>query len=125
MKRILAFFLLAVTLGPEVTPVFAQKFRSDDPLLIDDDSVVKPQKPQRSQPSDYFDFLINSFGNPGDRRSIRAVNINTLGDVPDSSWFQNRHGQHRMSTVDLVRGPNQSNGPSTEGPWVVVGAKTE
>jgi hypothetical protein len=125
MKRFLAILSLAVTLGPGVTPAFAQKFRTDDPVRIDDDSVVAPRNVHRSQPSDYFDFLLNSFGHPGDRRAIPAININTLGDVPDSSWFQNRHGLHPMSISDLVRGPNQSNGPSTDGPWVVIGAKTE
>src|SRR3954465_1008278 len=119
MKRILAVLILIVTLGPGVTPSFAQKFRSDDPIRVDDDSVAAARNVHRSQPSDYFDFLLNSFGHPGDRRSIPALNINTLGDVPNSSWFQNRHGRQRMSIEDLVRGPNQSNGPSIDGTWVV------
>src|SRR6185503_20008763 len=54
-----------------------------------------------------------------------AANANTLGEVPDSSWFQNRHGQFRLSTDQLVRGPNKTSGPSTDQPWSVTGAKTE
>jgi hypothetical protein len=125
MKRCLAITSLALALGPWTAPSFAQKFRPDDPVLVDDDSVASAKQVQRSKPSDYFDFLLNTFGHPGDRRPIRAVNINTLGEVPDSSWFQNRHGQHRMFTEDLVRGPNQTGGPSTDGKWIVIGAKTE
>src|SRR6476660_3477494 len=115
MKRFLAILSLAVAIGPGASLVLAQKFRTDDPMRVDDDTVVSPTNVHRSQPSDYFDFLLNSFGHPGDRSAIPAVNVNTLGDVPDSSWFQNRHGQHRMSIDELVRGPNQSNGPSTDG----------
>ena len=53
------------------------------------------------------------------------MNVNTLGEVPDSSWFQNRHGAMRMSAEDLARGPNTSGGPSMDQPWIVMGAKTE
>ena len=75
--------------------------------------------------NDQYDFLIHTFGKPGDRTQQPALNINTLGEVPDSSWFQNRHGRDRMSIEDLVRGPNTGSGPSMDGPWSVIGAKTK
>jgi hypothetical protein len=48
-----------------------------------------------------------------------------MGEVPDSSWFQNRHGFSRMSIDELVRGPNTADGPSNDGPWEVIDGKTE
>ena len=33
--------------------------------------------------SNGFDFVENTFGKPGDRRDIPAVNVNTMDEVPD------------------------------------------
>lgn len=40
-----------------------------------------------------------------------ALNVNTLDEVPDSSWFTNRIGQNKMSLEEIRRGANTSNGP--------------
>src|SRR5262245_19805778 len=121
MKNILAltFFVL-------VTPsVFGQTFRADDPVLVDNDTAIDVKSVTPHKLSDYYDFIQHTFGKPGDRTPVRALNVNTLGEVPDSSWFQNRHPAKRMPVEDLVRGPNTGSGPSMEQPWVVIGAKTE
>src|SRR6185295_16290021 len=54
-----------------------------------------------------------------------AANINTMGQVPDSSWFQNRHGMFRMSPSSLAQGPNTTDVPLLKQPSVVINAKTE
>jgi len=41
-----------------------------------------------------------------------ALNVNTLGEVPDSSWFTNRLGRYDMTIDEVVRGPNQVEGPA-------------
>ena len=46
--------------------------------------------------------------------------MNTLGEVPDSSWFTNRIGQHDMTIDDVLRGPNKVDGPAP-GMWQVTG----
>jgi hypothetical protein len=51
--------------------------------------------------------------------------VNTLGEVPDSSWFENRHGRTRMNLAALAKGPDTTSGPSTEQPWAVIEAKAE
>ena len=49
-----------------------------------------------------------------------ALNVNTLGEVPDSSWFTNRLGRHDMTVDEIVRGPNQVDGPAP-GKWHMTG----
>ena len=48
----------------------------------------------------------NQFGSPGDRTAMRALNVNTIDEVPDSSWFVNRIGMRSMSIAEIVRGAN-------------------
>jgi hypothetical protein len=48
------------------------------------------------------DFIRQSFRS-GTRPPIPAGAINTLGEVPDSEWFTNRHGMRRMSREELQR----------------------
>ncbi|HYR44308.1 MAG TPA: hypothetical protein VER98_14860 [Terriglobia bacterium] len=38
----------------------------------------------------------------------QAPNVNALDEVPDSSWYTNRHHLHTMTIEQLVRGPNQA-----------------
>ena len=87
----------------------APRFLPDDPLWIDDDRAVDVKTPREIELDDYFDFLENSFGSPGDRSKVHAVNVNTLDEVPDSSWFENRIGRRDVPLGELVRGPDREN----------------
>jgi hypothetical protein len=40
-----------------------------------------------------------------------AANVNALDEVPDSSWFTNRHALRPMTPEQLVRGPNRGDPP--------------
>jgi len=100
-----------------------QKFLPDDPVARDpDDRNIPP--PRRYKLSDYYDFIQNTFGDPGDRKPRTAINISTLGEVPDSSWYQNRHARRRMTIEELVRGPDRGTGPAP-GTWKVLRGKNE
>jgi hypothetical protein len=44
-------------------------------------------------------------------RPKQAANVNALDEVPDSSWYTNRHHLHPMTLEQLVRGPNRGNAP--------------
>jgi len=122
MKQILALALLALV---STRPAAAQKFRADDPVWHDDDAFLDVKEVRKRSINDQYDFLKNTFGLRVSDSPIPAMNANTLGEVPDSSWFQNRHGFQPMSTEQLVRGPNTGNGPAMEAPWTVIAAKTE
>ena len=46
--------------------------------------------------------------------------MNTLGEVPDSSWFTNRIGQSDLTVEEVLRGRNRVDGPAP-GQWLVTG----
>ena len=61
----------------------------------------------------FIDLATNLFGRPGDPApDVRARNVNTIDEVPDSSWFTNRILAHPLSTAELVRGPLTGSGPA-------------
>ena len=101
--------------------VRAEKFYPDDPLH----STPKPlavQSLDNRKIDALYDFIRNS-ARPNPRPRVPAGAVNTLGEVPDSEWFTNRHGRRRMTIEELRRGPGNEHPPAP--PFVVVGAKTE
>ncbi len=99
------------------------RFYPDDPISRDpetqDASGVKAWVI-----TDPYDFVENSFLGAGDHSPHRAMNVNTLDEVPDSSWFTNRIGAKPMTVDEIVRGPDRGTGPAP-GPWTIVSGKTE
>ncbi len=59
-------------------------------------------------------------GNP-----TQAKNTNCFDEVPNSSWFNNRHGHPdtRLTRKELVAGPNLTTGPDTSKVWEVFRPK--
>lgn len=82
------------------------RFFPDDPLWTDDDTALDASKVAPQEDSNAYDFVVNSFGNPGERKNVRAMNVNTLDEVPDSMWFTNRIGRKDLPIADIVRGPD-------------------
>lgn len=108
--------------------LYGKKFYGDDPI----EKMPPPMPVAKVNPrklSDIYDLFANTFGKPGERHQkgkvIPARAVNTLGEVPDSEWYTNRHYQRRMSIDELVRGPGNENPPDTRGPLTIVSAKTE
>src|SRR5512134_3507910 len=66
------------------------KFYADDPIARVEDT----QDASKVQPKSVnliYDEARNLFGNPGDPdMDRRSMSINTIDEVPDSSWFTNR-----------------------------------
>ena len=70
------------------------------------------------------DLTLNVFCKPGDPTpNVRAQNVNTIDEVPDSSWFTNRVYAKPLSVDDLTRGANTIDGPAA-GKWTIIRAKT-
>ena len=123
-KKTCAFLLATLILGARQLP--GQKFRTDDPIHADDDRLDTPQEPAHIQLSDAYDRFGHIFHDFG-RSAIgsEAVNVNTLDEVPDSTWFTNRHGIERMSIEELQGGPNRSDGPHPNETWTVFKSKSQ
>ncbi len=123
MKRIwLGLAVLTLGLGP-VLPGAGQKFYRDDPLWRDPET-QDASAAKSVATSQQYDFIENTFLDAGDNDGRRAVNLNTVDQVPDSSWFTNRIGRDRWTTEQIVRGPDSGSGPAA-GPWTIAGAKSE
>ena len=99
------------------------KFFADDPIAREPDS----QDASKTAEWDIgliADLTLNVFGKPGDLTpNVRAQNVNTIDEVPDSSWFTNRIYAKPLSVDDLTRGPSTVDGPAA-GKWTIIRAKT-
>jgi hypothetical protein len=115
-----ALLAAAVSAVDGVTP----RFYSDDPLS-DDPETQDASGVKEIDLSDSYDFVENSFLHHGDKTDQRAVNINTIDHVPNSSWYTQRLGTAEVLSVqDVIRGPYRGQSPQP-GVWTIVGAKTE
>jgi hypothetical protein len=97
-------------------------FFPDDPLQVDNDRALDAGKAKPIDGSNAYDFAEHTFLNPGDHRPIDAVNVNTIDEVPDSTWFTNRIGRRAMSIDEIVRGPNTTETPNIDS-WPIVEGK--
>jgi hypothetical protein len=115
---VLVFFLTAG--GQSATP----KFLADDPIAVVTDS--EDASPVAMRDIDLvYDTLENLFTKPGDTTpNVRAQNVNTVDELPDSSWFTNRIGARPMTVDELLTGPDTTTGPAA-GPWTVISAKND
>ena len=118
LSLITAAVVVATSLGAQ-----QPKFLRDDPLQREPDSqdaskVVAYEIPLTP------DLVQNMFTEQGDKtRNVRAQNVNTADEVPDSNWFTNRIYTRALTVDEISRGPNTTDGP-TPGKWVITRAKT-
>ncbi|HET6266853.1 MAG TPA: hypothetical protein VFG11_03980 [Acidobacteriota bacterium] len=124
MRRTLIAFLLLLVFVPFQGWCAAPKFYDDDPVWVEpstqDASGAKPWEIDL-----FYDFLENMFSHPGDPAvNLRAKNVNTVDEVPDSAWFTNRAGMKPLTAEDVAKGPDQTKGPA-DGIWTVIRAKND
>ena len=120
LTRVAAGLVLAAVLMMPGLRGAAPTYFPDDPIAVDPETRDAAAIALR-EISDPFDFIENTFLKPADASNQRAVNVNTIDEVPDSSWFTNRS---RLTVDDYVRGPNTSGGPAP-GAWTVVSGKSD
>jgi hypothetical protein len=112
----------AVMLIGLATAASQTRFYADDPI----EREPEPGDASRVQPFPVhlsWDILSSLFVKEGDPVTRLAQNINTIDEVPDSSWFTNRAGSQTLTAADVGRGPDTTSGPV--GRWTVVSGKSE
>jgi hypothetical protein len=117
-RQVLPHFLGLAVAG--VTACSAQQFLPDDPLTRTPE-VAAVGKTDVQSINALYDFAHNSF-HYRNRVMTDSLAVNTLGEVPDSSWFTNRD-INSLSLEALKKGGRVHGGP--EPPYTVVAAKTE
>lgn len=112
-----------------------RKFTPADPHWheLDNEDIEKPKTRksklvQTSIDRTFFDQTEQIFNIERDYRIIvddreQALNINSYDEVPNSSWFVNRHGLLDMTPAAIAAGYSRTAGPDTSGPWTVFRPK--
>jgi len=67
-----------------------------------------------------YNLLVTAKRQPS---NVHAQNVNTIDEVPDSSWFTNRVLPRRVTADDIVRGPNAGPPPNPER-WTITREKS-
>lgn len=121
-SRWLWALLIAAGLIPAASSQ-SPRFFPDDPISLEPDT----EDASTAAPGDIglvYDLSYNLFVTSGRQPSnTRAQNVNTIDEVPDSSWFTNRIGTRPLSIEDVVRGPNAGPAPDPA-QWTVIREKS-
>jgi hypothetical protein len=115
--------ILAAVSALAITAAPAQRFFPDDPLAKEPES----QDASAAKPADvglFYDIAFDLFATSRREPSnTRAGNVNTIDEVPDSSWFTNRVLARPLVLEEIVRGPNTGAPPNAER-WVLLREKS-
>jgi hypothetical protein len=72
----------------------------------------------------FYEYSINLFVTARRQPSnVRAANLNTIDEVPDSSWFTNRMGSKPITAEQLAVGPNSDLRPAPQ-KWILLREKS-
>ena len=123
MTAALIASLAAAAAGTLLASSASPKFYADDPVWIERDT----QDASAIQPLEvdlFVDLTSNLVAGGKTPVARRAANINTVGEVPNSSWFTNRVGYRPVSAQEIANGPNTSTGPAA-GAWTITSSKSD
>jgi len=115
--------LTAVLLALVPASAIGPRFYSDDPIAREPES----QDASAAQPVRIglmFELSYNLFVTANYKpTNTLAMNINTIDELPDSSWLTNRIGSRSLSEAELIRGPIVGPPPAPER-WVILREKS-
>ena len=120
----------AAALAIGLVVVAAAAAQTSRPKFFDDDPIGREPETQDASGAAsrdiglFYSLTYNLFVTA--RRpptTTRAGNLNTIDEVPDSSWFTNRIGVRPIATNELLRGPNHGPAPEPER-WTIIQEKS-
>ncbi|MGE0397940.1 MAG: hypothetical protein AB7T06_14670 [Kofleriaceae bacterium] len=123
-----ALLVLVVSACASAPRVPTARFVNGPPVLVVNDRRDVPVPPkERESSQDLYDFdgsffrlLTRALEVPAPQR---AIGINSLDEVPDSTWFTNRIGVRDLTPDEVRRGPSTIGSPELHKPWTIHGTK--
>ena len=123
-----ARLLLALVAGAAIALLWDAPAAATHPRFYDDDPIeTEPDTQNAAGVAPWtidlaFDVIANTFAMLGGARAdVRAINVNTIDEVPDSSWWTNRP---RSLYRTLLEGNGVTSGPEP-GLWTITAAKSD
>jgi hypothetical protein len=121
--RLLILLVAALGVFAGVVSTKGPRFYPDDPIAREPES-QDASKAQRYEIGSLYEMSYNLFVTSGYKPSgLRAQSINTIDEVPDSSWFTNRIGSIPVTAAEIARGPILG-APPDPSRWVLIREKT-
>jgi hypothetical protein len=122
------FVVLAVVAGCAGPAAGTIRFAAQPPILRVDDRQPLERKPsERPYYRSLYQldgFFVRRLTRAMDLPSTgRALDVNSVDEVPDSTWFTNRIGVRDVPLDELRRGPNVDDSPLAHLPLTIIGAK--
>jgi hypothetical protein len=121
-------FVATVLAGCSSSPVPAVRFANAPAVDIVDDRRDVPHRPKPRafiralrRTDSYVSLATRPLELP---RQRRALGVNALDEVPDSTWFTNRIGVRDLSPEEIRRGPAVAGSPEPHKPWTIHSTKT-
>jgi hypothetical protein len=109
-----------------------RRFPLRDPLWVDPDVGPIANKPAKRPTRGYDGMADNTVFWPVARAlalplATDAINVNSLDEVPNSSFFTNRIGMFPMTPDEVARGACRDTPPldPSRGPWIISSGKTD
>jgi hypothetical protein len=123
MTRCAPFVLIAGLAAATTASTAGPKFYDDDPIA----RTPERRSAANAKPLNielFFEYSYNLFVNARKKPSnTRAGDINTIEELPDSSWFTNRIGSVPLTATEIARGVNSERGPAPE-KWTLLKEKS-
>ena len=109
------------------SPVGDVRFANQPPVWRVNDRIDTPKAPAE-KPFDRHLYHFDSYYKVADRslaltRERRALGVNALDEVPDSTWFTNRIGVRPVSTAEIKCGAGKCDSPDAHFPWTIKSGK--
>jgi len=124
-RLLAAFFVVAAAFALAQTPA-----STTSPRFFPDDPIAREPESQNVSHAAYneivnlYEMSYNLFVQQRTAPSgLRAQNLNTIDEVPDSSWFTNRIGARPLTIDEIARGP-ATGAPPDPSRWMVIHQKT-
>ena len=125
MRHLLVLALASCASSPSIPPV---RFANAPPARAVNDRLDVPHKPAEYVHERWLYNFDGQVLRPLTRtlelsRHRRALGVNALDEVPDSTWFTNRIGVRDISPEELAAAPGGVGSPEPYKPWTIVSTK--